>query len=291
MAMALSRRLARPLLASIFVVGGWDAFWNPEGKVKRAVAVTDPLAEKVGIENLDAATLVRLNGAVQVAGGVLLAVGKFRRPAALALIGSIVPTTYAGHRFWEELDPASRAQQKMHFLKNVGLLGGLILAAFDTEGEPSLAWRAKRQARLLESSLASGRASGRRKVRRAQRTVRPSVAQASKQAIRSGRAARRVAGRRARAAGHDLAEKITPDPEALTHAHDVVTDVVRSSSETADHAVQQAASFVSDAVRQLEPLARNASHPKLGAMVPYVTSGAERTTEALAKLRERLPVE
>jgi putative oxidoreductase len=291
MAMALSRRLARPLLAAIFVVGGWDAFWNPEGKVKKAVAVTDPLAEKAGVEDLDAAMLVRVNGAVQIAGGVLLAVGRFRRPAALALIGSIVPTTYAGHRFWEESDPATRAQQKMHFLKNVGLLGGLILAAFDTEGEPSLAWRAKRQARQLESSLASGRASGRRKVRRAQRAVAPSVTQASKKAIRSGRAAGRGAGRRARTAGLDLAEKVTPDPEALTHAHDVVSDVVKSSTESAGHAVQQAASFVSDAARQLEPLARNASHPRLGAMVPYVTSGAERTTEALAKLREHVPVD
>jgi len=289
--MALSRRIARPLLASIFVVGGWDAFWNPEGKVKKAVAVTDPLAEKAGVDNLDAVMLVRVNGAVQIAGGVLLAVGKFRRPAALALIASIVPTTYAGHRFWEESDPASRAQQKMHFLKNVGLLGGLILAAFDTEGEPSLAWRAKRQARQLESTLASGRASGHRKVRRVQRTVTPSVAQASKKAIRSGRAAGRGVGRRARAAGLDIADKVTLDPEALTHAHDVVTDVVKSSTETAGHAVQQAASFVSDAARQLEPLARNGSYPKLGAVVPYVAAGAERTTEALAKFREHLPVD
>jgi uncharacterized membrane protein YphA (DoxX/SURF4 family) len=289
--MALSRRLARPLLASIFVVGGWDALRNPEGKVKRAVAVTDPLADKAGVENLDAAMLVRVNGAVQVAGGVLLAVGKFRRPAALALIGSIVPTTYAGHRFWEESDPATRAQQKMHFLKNLGLLGGLILAAFDTEGEPSLAWRAKRQARELESSVASSRASGRRKVRRAQRAVTPSVSQASKKAIRSGRAAGRGVGRRTRAAGLDLADLVTPDHEALTHAHDVVTDVVKSSTETAGHAVAQAASFVSEAAKQLEPLARNGSHPKLGVMLPYVTSGAERTTEAVAKLREHLPVD
>ena len=179
----------------------------------------------------------------------------------------------------------------MHFLKNVGLLGGLILAAFDTEGEPSLAWRAKRQARQLESTLASG--SG---VRPSEGPPGPASrdtfgAQASKKAIRSGRAAGRGVGRRARAAGLDLADKVTPDPEALTHAHDVVTDVVKSSTETAGHAVQQAASFVSDAAKQLEPLARNGSHPKLGAVVPYVASGAERTTEALAKLREHLPVD
>jgi putative oxidoreductase len=292
--MALTRRLARPLLASIFVVGGWDAFWNPEGKVKRAAVVTEPLADKAGVDALDSETLVRINGAVQVGAGALLALGKFRRLAALALIGSIIPTTYAGHRFWEEADPVTRSQQKMHFLKNIGLLGGLILAAFDTEGEPSLAWRAKRQARELESSVAAGRASGRRKARRAHDALTPAVAQAStsgKRTIRRGRAAGGRAGRRLGSAGLGLAEKVTPDPEAISHAHEVVAEAVKGSAGTATHAVQQAASFVSDAARQLEPLTFNGSHPTVDAIVPYIASGAERTTEVLSKLREHLPVD
>ena len=135
---------------------------HPDGKAKKAEAVSEPLSESVGVDQLDAETLVRINGAVQIGAGVLLAVGKFRRVAALALIGSIIPTTYAGHRFWEESDPTTRAQQKMHFLKNLGLLGGLILAAFDTEGEPSLGWRAKRQAREIETAIGVGRAKAQR---------------------------------------------------------------------------------------------------------------------------------
>jgi putative oxidoreductase len=70
-----------------------------------------------------------------------MALGKFRRLAALALIGSIIPTTYAGHRFWEERR-RDRAEQRVHFLKSLALLRGLILEAFDTEGAPSLASRA-----------------------------------------------------------------------------------------------------------------------------------------------------
>jgi uncharacterized membrane protein YphA (DoxX/SURF4 family) len=294
MAMALSRRLARPLLASIFVVGGWDAFWNPEGKVKRAVAVTEPLAEKTGLESLDTEMLVRINGAVQIGAGVLLAAGKFRRLAALALIGSIVPTTYAGHRFWEELDPTTRSQQKMQFLKNVGLLGGLILAAFDTEGEPSIAWRAKRQARQVESAMVAGRATGRRKARRSRDRLAPALAHASKSGkvtIRRGRAVSRHAGRRLSAAGIDFADKVTPDPEVLSHAHDMVADAVKGSAETATHAVQQAASFVADATRQREPLTHGSLHPSFDAIAPYIASGAERTTEILSKLREHLPAE
>lgn len=289
--MALTRRLARPLLAAIFVAGGWDALRNPEGKAAKAVAVTDPLAEKAGVERFDPATLVRVNGAVQIAGGVLLAVGKFRRLAALGLIGSIIPTTYAGHRFWEETDPATRAQQRTHFLKNVGLLGGLILAAFDTEGEPSLAWRAKRQARQIESSVTAGRAAGRRKARRARRDVAPVVAQASRQALGRGRAAGRRVGRQAQEAGSDLAGKVIPDPDTLSHAHDAVADVVKSSADAAGHVVQHAAAFVSDAAQQLQPLAKSAPHPNLSAVAPSVSAGVDRAGDVLSKLRDRLPGE
>ena len=115
------------------------------------------VSQRVPVLPDDTETVIRINGAVQVVAGGLLAIGKFRRLAALALIGSIVPTTYAGHRFWEETDDATRRQQQVHFLKNLGLLGGLILAAVDTEGAPSLGWRAKRRAREAGEALASGR--------------------------------------------------------------------------------------------------------------------------------------
>ncbi len=285
--MAISRRFARPLLASIFVVGGWDAFRNPAGKAKKAAVVTEPLVENAGLEGLDAEMLVRINGAVQIGAGVLLAFGKWRRLAALALIGSIVPTTYAGHRFWEETDPVTRNQQKMHFLKNAGLLGGLILAAFDTEGEPSLAWRAKRQARQLESAVSVGRATSRQKARRARRKVTPAVSRVSGRAVRGGQ----VAGRRAQrlgAAGLDLAGKVAPDSEGLSDAQGAIVDVVKGSKDSATHAVQEAASLVSDAARQLPPLARSATRPTLDAFVPLLEVGTERTTEMLSKLRNNL---
>jgi hypothetical protein len=127
------------------------------------------------------------------------------------------------------------------------------------------------------------------------------LAQASKsgrQTIRRGRTAGRHAGQglveaghSLGSAGHDLAERVTPDPDALSHAHEVVADVVKGSTGTATHAVQQAASFVSDAARQLEPLTRNGSHPRVDAIVPYIASGADRTTEVLSKLREHLPAD
>jgi uncharacterized membrane protein YphA (DoxX/SURF4 family) len=129
--MKITKTAARPLLASMFVSGGIDALRNPEAKVKAAEAVVKPLIERLPALPGDTETFIKFNAAVQIGGGMLLAVGRFRRIAALALIGSLIPTTYAGHRFWEEVDDDRRAQQRIHFLKNLGLLGGLLLALGD----------------------------------------------------------------------------------------------------------------------------------------------------------------
>jgi putative oxidoreductase len=140
------RRLARPMLAAVFISGGIDVLRDPGGRVEKAKAVTSKVAGPLGLPE-DPAQLVKLNAAVQVGAGALLSIGRLPRLAAIALCGSIIPTTLAGHRFWEETEPATRAQQRIHFLKNLGLLGGLLLAAVDTAGAPSLSWRAQRAAK------------------------------------------------------------------------------------------------------------------------------------------------
>jgi uncharacterized membrane protein YphA (DoxX/SURF4 family) len=84
----------------------------------------------------DPKTLVRVNGAVQIVSGLMLATGKAPRLAAAALATSLVPTTLAAHRFWDEGDPATASQQRTLFFKNLSAGGGLLLAAVDTEGKP-----------------------------------------------------------------------------------------------------------------------------------------------------------
>jgi putative oxidoreductase len=140
------RRLARPLLASVFVSGGIDTLRNPGPRTKMAEPVATKVAEPLPLPD-EPDQLVKINAWVQVVAGSLFALGKLPRLTALALAGSLVPTTLAGHRFWEEGDPERKAQQQVHFFKNLGLLGGLLLAAVDTAGAPSLGWRAKRAAR------------------------------------------------------------------------------------------------------------------------------------------------
>jgi len=154
----LIRRIARPMLAAVFVAGGVDALRNPAPRVKAAAplvakgeqALPNDITDNVPT---DPDTLVKVNAGVQIGGGLLLAVGKLPRLASLALAGSLVPTTLAGHAFWEESDPETKAAQRIHFLKNVSLAGGLLIAAVDTEGKPSVAWRTRKGAERAQQAV------------------------------------------------------------------------------------------------------------------------------------------
>lgn len=138
--MSPTRSLARPLLASMFVVGGLEALRTPGGRVEaaRAAGLSEP--EK----------LVRANALTQLLGGLALATGRLPRLSSLALAGTLVPTTWVGHPFWSETDPAAKKGQQIHFLKNVSMLGGLLLAFADTGGRESLPHAAARVTRRAQ---------------------------------------------------------------------------------------------------------------------------------------------
>lgn len=150
--MTITRLLARPMLATIFVAGGVNALRNTEGHAAKAKKVTDkvvPVAQQAVPRApipTDPATLVRINAGAQILAAAALATGRAPRLSASVLAASLVPTTLAGHAFWNETDPATRANQKLHFFKNLSALGGLMLAAVDTEGRPGVAWRARHAA-------------------------------------------------------------------------------------------------------------------------------------------------
>jgi uncharacterized membrane protein YphA (DoxX/SURF4 family) len=95
----------------------------------------------------DPVQLVQIDAGVKIVGGLLLATGRLPRLGATALAASLVPTTLAAHRFWEYDDPQQRAMQRIHFTKNVGLLGGLIIAALDTGGRPSVGYLTRKAAK------------------------------------------------------------------------------------------------------------------------------------------------
>jgi putative oxidoreductase len=166
--MTLIRLVARPMLASTFVFGGIQALRNAPALAEAAKPVNDEIrgfADKVAPSvpvPHDDTTMVRINAGVHIVAGLGLATGRAPRLCALALAATVLPTTVAGHPFWQEKDKAARMHQMTHFFKNLSMLGGLVIAGIDTEGKPGVAWRtthavssAKREAKHLRKGAAA----------------------------------------------------------------------------------------------------------------------------------------
>jgi len=109
------RALARMLVSAVYLSTSTGAIKNAEHMT--AAPETLGLPEPV--------RMVQLHGATNLVAGLMLALGIKPRLAAWALAANLIPTTLAGHRFWEADDEAARMEQQVHFFKNTSLLGGL----------------------------------------------------------------------------------------------------------------------------------------------------------------------
>ena len=184
--MAVLRAVARPMLASIFIVQGFDTLLHPERVVPAAEPVVQPIADRVPVVPDQVERAVRLNGAVQLVAGSMLALGRWPRLSALTIAATLVPTTYAGHRFWESNDEQERTQQRIHFLKNLSMFGGLLIAAGDTAGNPSLAWRGRHAVNSVRHDVALATKSANAQATRSAKAQAKTTKAAAKPGARTG---------------------------------------------------------------------------------------------------------
>ena len=113
------RILARLLLSAIFIDGAGNALRNPE-----------PRARTVEWMNLpEPRRLVQLSSAGLLSSGVAIALGFREREAAALAAALLVPTTVGGHAFWRLEDEQARRMQRIHFMKNLTILGALLYIA------------------------------------------------------------------------------------------------------------------------------------------------------------------
>jgi uncharacterized membrane protein YphA (DoxX/SURF4 family) len=119
--MSIVAALGRAALGVPFIYLGYQAVKTPGGRVA--------MATRFGIPAEYAESAVRANGAVMVLGGAAVATGLGSRLGALAVAGALVPTTLAGHAFWNDTDPQAKAANLTQFLKNLGLIGGMLAVA------------------------------------------------------------------------------------------------------------------------------------------------------------------
>jgi putative oxidoreductase len=108
--------VGRILLAAIFVISGFGKITGFEGTAGYIASKGLPMPQ----------VLTALTIALELGGGILIVIGYKVRWVALAFFLWLIPTTLIFHKFWG-IDAAQAQNQMIHFLKNVSIMGGMLL--------------------------------------------------------------------------------------------------------------------------------------------------------------------
>ena len=122
----LSFPIGRAFLGALFLVSGLFKIVGFAGVAGWMASSVLPAAE----------VLLVLTIAIEVVGGLLLVIGWQARRAALVLALFLVPVTIVFHGFWNA-DAAHFNEQLTAFLKNLAILGGMLLVAERSKGAAS----------------------------------------------------------------------------------------------------------------------------------------------------------
>lgn len=116
--------IGRVLLALIFLLSGFGKMAHWAGNESMMAAKGIPLpAVALGIAVV-----------FEIVGGLSLVTGYYARWGALALFLYLIAVSLTIHNFWAGPE-AERQNQMVHFLKNVSIMGGLLVAASRSQSE------------------------------------------------------------------------------------------------------------------------------------------------------------
>jgi putative oxidoreductase len=123
----LTRLVGRFFVSVIFLMSGFQKLTAYSGTVEKIAAQGIPLA------TLAAAGAILF----ELAGGLSVLTGYKSQLGSVLLILFIIPATLFFHDFWNF--PADQVQgQMIHFLKNLSILGGLLVLTVADPGECNL---------------------------------------------------------------------------------------------------------------------------------------------------------
>ena len=113
--------LGRLLMSVIFILSGFQKLMHFSQTASFMAAKGIPLATVALVVTI----------AIELGGGLLLITGYKVRYIAIVMALWMVPVTLTFHNFWD-FPGDVREMQLSHFLKNVAIVGGLLVAAFSS---------------------------------------------------------------------------------------------------------------------------------------------------------------
>lgn len=178
--MTLVRVLARPLLASSFVLTGIDRLRNTDA----TATALRPTLERIN-KAVPAAASVTSNeqrvakvlGAAHLGAAVLLGIGRFSRLSALVLVGTSSLNAVIEFNNADSSTSKARKDRRNQLLKNLSLIGAVLLAAVDTNGRPSWAWRAEHFAEDARRNALALSHDTRKSIKKAEKAVRKTASE------------------------------------------------------------------------------------------------------------------
>ncbi|MQA96167.1 MAG: DoxX family membrane protein [Streptosporangiales bacterium] len=197
--MGLLRVQAQRMMAAPFISAGLESLRDPAPRAEAVAPAVRKLAARYPWIPDDPERVVRMQAVAGVAGGLLLASGRMRRLACLALAAQVVPAVLLEHHFWAEKDAVRRRNERQHLVKDLSLLGALTLVATEPRKRRAKRHRAERRESAPEQGVRSAKRAARRAARQAAHAERVAEHRASHAA--------RTAARRAEATGRKAKAK------------------------------------------------------------------------------------
>ena len=240
------RKLARPMLASVYIADGVKTVTNASEYAGDAERVVDTIKSVLPSQYAqyipsDPETVAKINGGLKIGAGSTFALGKAPRLSAGLLAASTVGTLLGRNAFWEAKNEDDKQRRRNGAMTNVALLGGVLLASADTEGKPGLAWRAQDAAKRSKKNI---------------QQALPTQSETDK------------AKKKASAWFQDTAETVS---ERAQEVADQVTDYVddnkddwkKTATKFADKAADRASSLADDATNWAEDTYKDAKPSKI----------------------------
>ncbi len=177
--MTLVRVLARPLIAGSFVFSGVERLRNAgttAPQLKPVLAGATKVVPSLGAVTNNEKLVGQVLGATQVGAALLLGIGRFSRLSALLLTLTATVNTMVDYRAAASKTPEDKKARRSQLLKNLSLVGAVLLAAVDTNGRPGVAWRAGHLASGARKNVAGVRKDARKQLKKADKAVRKTAA-------------------------------------------------------------------------------------------------------------------
>jgi putative oxidoreductase len=109
--------LGRILLGGYFIMSGYNHF--------KALGMLTGYAQSKGVPMPKESVV--LTGVMMFLGGLGILLGVYQGFSILLLSVFLLVATFKMHQYWKESDPTAKMNEQIHFYKNLGLLGAVLM--------------------------------------------------------------------------------------------------------------------------------------------------------------------